>query len=114
LSPSDSLPRYTSIGQNGTSPSYSCTIVNVRLVTVRFAPCRSAKPCVNVVLPAPRSPSNVITSPCFNKVANCLATSRVSCSECVLIVKLLIISPTSNEYIRPFPTVLVVRLYHVE
>src|SRR5699024_5685596 len=114
ISSSESLSRYTSIWNNGSSHSYPLTIVNVGLVTVRFTPSPSANPFVNVVFPAPRSPSNVITSPGFNKVANCLATSRVSCSECVLIVKLLIISPTSNEYIRPFPTVLVVRLYHVE
>ena len=50
--------------RRGTRPSYSCTIVNVGLVTGSVDAERRARgPCANVVLPAPRSPASTTRSP---------------------------------------------------
>src|SRR5438045_4233273 len=46
-------------------PRYSCSKVNVGLVTVSFEPNPLARPFTNWVLPAPKSPTRASTSPAF-------------------------------------------------
>ena len=56
-------------------------IVNVGLLTVRVIPRPRASACVNVVLPAPRSPSSVSTSGGVRRAASFVAISSVSFTE---------------------------------
>src|SRR5699024_6720347 len=57
-----------------------------------------AIPFVNAVFPAPRSPSNVITSPGLSNTANFSANRAVSSTAWVFISYLFIITPTSYVY----------------
>src|SRR5699024_6459111 len=73
-------------------------IVKVGLLTVRFTPRPFAIPFVNAVFPAPRSPSNVITSPGLSNTANFSANLAVSSTALDLISYFFIITPTSDVY----------------
>src|SRR4051812_49100374 len=69
---------------------YSCTSVNVGLVTAAGSmPSPSARPRTNAVLPAPRSPDSSTTEFGASAAASCWPTAAVSASECVVVVTLL-------------------------
>ena len=54
---------------------------NILEVTRPGTPSAAASPCVNVVLPAPRSPSRQTTSPLLSSFASSFATAHVSSTE---------------------------------
>ncbi len=76
--------RYTSTCATGTRPSYSCTIVNVGLVTRCVTPSPRARPLVKVVLPAPRSPLSTTRSPTRSSGAIAAPTASVSAAPFVV------------------------------
>ena len=71
----------------GSRPAYSCTSVNVGLVTGLVTPSDAARPWVNVVFPAPRSPASTSTSPGSSSGSSApRRASRVASAERVRIL----------------------------
>src|SRR5688572_22686294 len=81
--------------------SYSCTIVKLGLVTRVSAPSAAARPCAKTVLPAPRSPVRLTTSPGSSVGASEAPTTRVSSAEVVTTERTFIDALEEPELLGP-------------